>query len=89
MSLILILWVLGFLVFIILMVCAAYTALIIYRRMPLNITSVKTILEEERVAKIQSECKHEKWHCDKQIRTIECIECKKRAWIEDYVDLYP
>lgn len=33
-------------------------------------------------------CSHEKWNCDNQIRTIECIKCGKRAWIEDYVNLY-
>ncbi len=33
-------------------------------------------------------CKHAKWDCDTQIRTIECRECGKRAWIEDYRSLY-
>lgn len=33
-------------------------------------------------------CKHEKWDCDTQIRTIQCRECGKRAWIEDYRSLY-
>lgn len=39
--------------------------------------------------KEQEACKHEKWFMDKQIRTIECCECGKRAWVEDYKDLYP
>lgn len=33
-------------------------------------------------------CKHSKWNSDTQIRTIECIKCGKRAWINDYVNLY-
>lgn len=33
-------------------------------------------------------CKHEKWDCDTQIRTIECKKCGKRAWIDKYRDLY-
>ena len=36
----------------------------------------------------QRNCKHEKWDCDTQIRTIQCRECSKRAWIEDYRSLY-
>ena len=36
----------------------------------------------------QIKCKHEKWDCDTQIRTIQCRECGKRAWIEDYRSLY-
>lgn len=36
----------------------------------------------------QRNCKHEKWDCDTQIRTIQCRECGKRAWIEDYRSLY-
>ena len=36
----------------------------------------------------QIKCKHEKWDCDTQIRTIQCRECGKRAWIEDYQSLY-
>lgn len=38
--------------------------------------------------KEQQKCKHAKWDCDTQIRTIECRECGKRAWIEDYRSLY-
>lgn len=45
-------------------------------------------LEAQRIQMIQSKCKHERWNCDKQIRVIECKECGKRAWIDDYVDLY-
>lgn len=33
-------------------------------------------------------CPHHNWNGDKQIRTIECIRCGKRAWIQDYVHLY-
>lgn len=33
-------------------------------------------------------CPHAEWDCDKQIRTIECRGCGKRAWIRDYKDLY-
>lgn len=33
-------------------------------------------------------CKHSKWNSDTQIRTIECIKCGKRAWVNDYVNLY-
>jgi len=36
----------------------------------------------------QQNCKHEKWYMDKQIRTIECCECGKQAWVEDFKDLY-
>ncbi len=36
----------------------------------------------------QLTCKHEKWDCDTQIRTIQCRECGKRAWIENYRSLY-
>ncbi len=36
----------------------------------------------------QLRCKHEKWNCDTQIRTIECRECGKRAWLEEYRSLY-
>ena len=36
----------------------------------------------------QIKCKHKKWDCDKQIRTIQCIKCGQRAWIEDYRNLY-
>ena len=36
----------------------------------------------------QRNCKHEKWDCDTQIRTIQCRKCGKRAWIEDYRSLY-
>ena len=51
------------------------------------------LLSDERIAmqiKIskQQHCNHEKWNCDTQIRTIECIECGKRAWIEDYINLF-
>ena len=45
-------------------------------------------IEQQRIQMIQSHCKHEKWNCDKQIRVIECVKCGKRAWIEDYVDLF-
>jgi len=38
--------------------------------------------------KQQQKCKHEKWDCDVQIRTIECCACGKRAWIDDYRSLY-
>ena len=38
--------------------------------------------------KEQQKCKHAKWDFDTQIRTIECRECGKRAWIEDYRSLY-
>jgi len=38
--------------------------------------------------KQQQKCKHEKWDCDSQIRVIECKECGKRAWIEDYHSLF-
>lgn len=38
--------------------------------------------------KEQQKCSHKKWNCDNQIRTIECIECGKRAWIEDYRNIY-
>lgn len=44
----------------------------------------KMIEKEQR----QRLCKHEKWFMDKQIRTIECCECGKRAWVEDFKDLY-
>jgi len=44
--------------------------------------------EERRKLNKQENCKHEKWYMDKQIRTIECCECGKRAWVEDYKDLY-
>lgn len=33
-------------------------------------------------------CLHEKWNMDKQIRVIECRECGKQAWVDDYVDLF-
>jgi len=36
----------------------------------------------------QDKCKHEKWNMDTQIRTIECRECGKRAWVEEYKSLY-
>lgn len=36
----------------------------------------------------QTLCKHKEWNSDKQIRTIECINCKKRAWVKDYINLY-
>lgn len=43
--------------------------------------------ERKRLAK-QENCPHDKWFMDKQIRAIECCECGKRAWVEDYKDLY-
>jgi hypothetical protein len=46
------------------------------------------IRENYRQLKLQKNCAHKKWNCDTQIRTIECIECGKRAWIEDYKNLY-
>ena len=45
-------------------------------------------LEAQRKQLKEDRCKHEKWNCDTQIRTIECKECGKRAWIDDYVNLY-
>lgn len=45
-------------------------------------------LEEARIIMIQRKCEHKHWNCDNQIRTIECKECGKRAWIDDYVNLY-
>jgi hypothetical protein len=33
-------------------------------------------------------CEHKKWDCDTQIRTIKCRECGKKAWIEEYRNLY-
>jgi hypothetical protein len=38
--------------------------------------------------KKQQKCPHEKWDGDTQIRTIECRECGKRAWIQDYRNLH-
>ena len=38
--------------------------------------------------KKEQKCQHKKWDCDTQIRTIECKECGKRAWIDDYRSLY-
>lgn len=45
-------------------------------------------LEQQRIEMIQSKCKHETWNCDTQIRLIQCTKCGKKAWINDYVDLY-
>jgi len=45
-------------------------------------------IKQRKVYEKQDNCKHEKWNCDNQIRTIECISCGKRAWIDDYVNLY-
>ena len=50
--------------------------------------SFESYCSKEREALIQHKCKHEKWDCDTQIRTIECKGCGKRAWIDDYRDLY-
>jgi len=36
----------------------------------------------------QLKCNHEKWDCDNQIRVIECKECGKRAWIDEYKNIY-
>lgn len=36
----------------------------------------------------QLNCKHKKFDCDIQIRTIQCKKCGKRAWIDDYRILY-
>ena len=33
-------------------------------------------------------CNHAKWNCDTQIRTIKCVKCGKRAWIDNYKSLY-
>jgi hypothetical protein len=49
----------------------------------------KQFFDEDSKLARQKNCKHEKWNCDTGIRTIECINCGKRAWIEDYVNLYP
>lgn len=38
--------------------------------------------------KKQQKCTHEKWDCDTQIKVIECKECGKRAWIDEYRNLY-
>jgi len=38
--------------------------------------------------KYQQKCTHKKWNCDTQIKTIQCRECGKKAWIEDYITLY-
>lgn len=45
-------------------------------------------LEEARIQLVQQKCEHKHWNCDNQIRTIECKDCGKRAWIDDYVNLY-
>jgi len=45
-------------------------------------------IEKQRVQLKQEQCKHERWNCDTQIRTIECKNCGIRGWIDDYVDLY-
>jgi len=33
-------------------------------------------------------CSHEKWIMDKQINTIECEKCGKRAYVKEYKSLY-
>jgi len=38
--------------------------------------------------KKQQKCPHKEWDSDTQIRTIECRECGKRAWIKDYRNLH-
>jgi len=48
----------------------------------------KMYADYKKQIKKQQACKHEKWDCDTQIRTIECCECGKRAWIENYRNLY-
>ena len=49
--------------------------------------SYERIAMQKKISK-QENCNHTKWNCDIQIRTIECIECGKRAWIEDYINLF-
>lgn len=50
--------------------------------------SWKDYLEKSAQESKERTCSHEKWNCDISIRRIECCECGKRAWIEDYKDLY-
>lgn len=45
-------------------------------------------IEAQRVELLQKNCKHKHWNCDNQIRVIECKNCKLRARIDDYVNLY-
>lgn len=45
-------------------------------------------IKKQRTQIIQENCNHKKWNIDNQIRVIECKGCGKRAWIDDYVDLY-
>ena len=33
-------------------------------------------------------CTHRNWYMDNQIRTIECVKCKKRATVKEYKNLY-
>jgi hypothetical protein len=51
-------------------------------------TFTKEGIEQQRIQMLQLQCKHERWNMDNQIRTIECINCGLRAWIDDYVNLY-
>ncbi len=53
-----------------------------------NKLTFKQYLHLEATQSKQKSCKHEKWDMDKQIMVIECIECKKRAWVDNIVDLY-
>ena len=50
---------------------------------------IRNIIKENyRQLKEQKNCNHKKWTQDVQIRTIECIDCGKRAWIDHYESLY-
>lgn len=45
-------------------------------------------IEAQRQQLKEQNCKHLHWNMDNQIRTIECKGCGKRAWVDDYVNLY-
>ncbi len=56
-------------------------------------TSLGTLVWKNGKGKVQDKiktklCEHKKWDCDTQIRTIKCRECGKKAWIEEYRNLY-
>lgn len=37
----------------------------------------------------QKNCNHEEWYMDTHVRVIKCCSCGKKAWVKEYINLYP